>query len=110
MFVDPGIGLFVAERVNRWLRNRRRPRGVPDPYFRGVRMRFNTTYRVVMCLMAAFLLAVAAVLYSVPGLLEDKSRLWVVLVKIGWVGITMVAILAPLQAFREFAVASDDGF
>ncbi len=72
-------------------------------------MRYNPTYRAAMCAMAMFLLAVASVLYFVPGILEGKSRFWVVAVKIGWVGIAAVAILAPLQAFREFAIVSDEG-
>jgi hypothetical protein len=109
MFVDPGIGLLVAERVNRWLRNRRQARGVSDAYFRGVRMTYNRSYRIAMCMTAVFLLGLAGVLYFVPGILEEKSRFWVVVVKVGWVGITAVAILAPLQAFREFAVVTDDG-
>ncbi len=40
---------------------------------------------------------------------KDHPAIFVVLVKIAWIGITLVALVAPLQAFREFVVVSDEG-
>ncbi|HWX23092.1 MAG TPA: hypothetical protein VN578_24585, partial [Candidatus Binatia bacterium] len=60
-------------------------------------------------LMSLFMLAVACLLYFVPGVFEGQSRWLVIAVKVGWFGITAVCVLAPLQAFREFVVVSDEG-
>lgn len=107
--VDPGIAQVIVKRLNQWYRSRSKPRGTMDHYHRGTRMSFNTAYRAGNGVVAVFLLAIAAVLYLVPDLFADKSP-WVVLaIKIGWAGIVAVAVLAPLQALREFVVVNDDG-
>jgi hypothetical protein len=107
--VDPGIAQVIIKHLNRWYRSRSRPQGVTDHYFRGTRMSYNSAYRLVNCLTALFLLSIAALLYVVPDIFAGKPLWEQWLVKLGWVGITVVAVLAPLQAFREFTAVNDDG-
>ena len=59
--------------------------------------------------MSLFLLGPACALFFIPGLFADKSPAFVLFLKIGWIGILVVVFLAPLQAFREFVVVSDEG-
>lgn len=80
-----------------------------DHYHRGTRMSYTSVYRNMMCLFSLLLLSVAGVLYFVPSITADKSPLMVLGLKIAWLGIVAVAILAPLQAFREYTVVTDDG-
>ena len=107
--VDPGAAQALIKQLNRWYRQRAKPHGAIDYYHRGTRMGYTAAYRRVMCLFSLILLSVAGVLYFIPDITADKSP-WLVLgLKIGWAGIIVVAILAPLQAFREFTVVNDEG-
>jgi len=107
--VDPGVAQALVKQLNRWYRQRAKPRGTVDHYHRGTRMNYAAAYRTVMSLFSLIMLSVAGVLYLVPDITADKSP-WVVLgLKIGGAGIVIVAVLAPLQAFREYAVVNDEG-
>lgn len=107
--VDPGIAQAIVRQLNRWYRKRAKPRGTIDHFHRGVRMSYTATYRGVTGFMSGFLLCIAAVLYFVPGVTAGKSALVVVLLKLGWGGIVAAAVGMLLQAFREYAVVTDDG-
>lgn len=72
-------------------------------------MAYNGSYRLVVSLMSAFLLFPAGALYFWPAVFADSSRLFVIVLKIGWAGLLVVVFLAPLQAFREFLVVNDEG-
>jgi hypothetical protein len=107
--VDPGAAQAIVKQLNRWYRRRARPHGTIDHYHRGMRMSYTSVYRNAICLFSLLMLSVAGALYFVPSITADKSPLLVLALKIGWLGIVAVAILAPLQAFREYSVVTDDG-
>jgi len=107
--VDPGIAQVVIKHLNRWYRSRSQPRGVMDYYHRGTRMSFNIAYRTTNSLVAFFLLGIGALLFLMPDLFADKPWWQQWLVKLGWAGITVVAVLILLQLFRESTVINDDG-
>jgi len=107
--VDPGAAQALVKQLNRWYRSRAKPHGTIDHFYRGTRMSYTATYRGVMSLFSIVILSVASVLYFVPDIFADKSP-WVILaMKIGWTGIVVLAVLAPLRAFREFTVVNDEG-
>jgi hypothetical protein len=107
--VDVAISQAVVRRLNRWYRSRSQPHGTVDLNYRGTRLAYNNSYRLVSCLASLFLLGPACALFFIPGLFADKSPEIVLALKIGWAGILVVVFLAPLQAFREFLVVSDEG-
>src|SRR5262245_4632127 len=107
--VDVGLTQLLVKRLNRWYRSRSRPHGVFDYTYRGTRLCYNRTYRTATCFVSLFLLIPAAALFFVPSLFADKSQLFVLVLKIAWAGLLVVVLLAPLQAFREFAVVNDEG-
>jgi len=107
--VDPGAAQALVKQLNRWYRKRAKPHGTVDHFYRGTRMSYTAAYRAVMSLFSIVMLSVASLLYFFPDIFADKSP-WVILaLKIGWVGIVMLSVLAPLRAFREFTVVNDDG-
>jgi len=59
--------------------------------------------------MSIFLLSIGCLLYFGPDFFADKSHTFVLGIKIGWLGIIGVALLAPLQSFRDFVIVSDEG-
>src|SRR5262245_31887554 len=107
--VDPGAAQAIIKLLNRWYRKKAKPHGTIDHFHRGTRMRYTTEYRAVNIGMSIFLLSVAAMLYLVPGVMEGKSSLVVLLVKWGWVGIVAAATYVLMQAVRECAIITDDG-
>ena len=107
--VDPGAVQALIKQLNRWYRKRAKPRGTVDHFHRGMRMTYTATSRAVNSGVAALFLAIAAVLYFVPGILEHQSTLMVLLLKLGWAGIIALAILILMQAYGEYAVVTEDG-
>jgi len=107
--VDPGVAQALVKQLNRWYRKKAKPRGTMDHYHRGTRMSYTAAYRGVICFFSLFMLSISFALYFVPGLFADKPPWVVLLIKIVWAGITLVFILAPLQAFREFVIINDEG-
>jgi hypothetical protein len=107
--VDVALTQAIVKRLNRWYRKRSRPHGTIDHTYRGVRLAYNNSYRLIVCLMSAFLLFPAGALYFWPDLFADKPRPFVIALKIGWAGLLVVVFLAPLQALREFLVVNDEG-
>ena len=107
--VDPGAAQALVKQLNLWYRKHAKPHGTIDHFYRGTRMTYTATYRGVMCCLSLFLLAVASAVFFVPDLFADKSKWFILGVKIGWVGIVVAAILLPLHALREFTVVNDDG-
>lgn len=107
--VDPGAAQALVKQLNRWYRQKAKPHGTIDHFYRGTRMSYTATYRGVMCCLSLFLLAIAATLLFAPDLFADKSRWFILGVKIGWVGIVTAAIFLLLHALREFTVVNDDG-
>jgi len=109
MYADPSAAQAVLKQLNRWYRKKAEPHGTIDHYYRGTRMSYTAAYRTVMFLFSVVMLSVDSVLYFVPDVFADKSP-WVILaLKIGWVGIILLAVLALLRAFRESTVVNDDG-
>src|SRR5690349_18111460 len=100
--VDPGVAQALVKQLNRWYRRRAKPHGIIDHFYRGTRMSYSTASRVIASLFSLFLLAIAGALFFVPDVLTGQSPLMILLLKCGWLGIVIVALLAPLQAFREF--------
>lgn len=107
--VDVALTQAIVRRLNRWYRSRSRPHGTIDHTYRGVRLAYNSSYRLVVCLMSAFLLFPAGALYFWPAVFADKPRPFVIALKIGWAGLLVIVLLAPLQALREFLVVNDEG-
>lgn len=107
--VDPGVSQAIVRALNRWYRKRAKPHGTMDHFYRGTRMSFTTVSRIVPCAFSIMLLSFACVLYFVPNFMADKPPLEVLALKIVWLGIVAVALLAPLQVFREYAIITDDG-
>jgi len=107
--VDPGAAQALVKQLNRWYRQRAKPHGTIDHFYRGTRMSYTAAYRTVTGCFSLFLLSVASLLYFVPDIFADKSP-WVILVlKIGWVGSVVLAALALWRAFRECTIVNDDG-
>src|SRR5262245_59340182 len=102
--IDPGAAQAIVRQLNRWYRKRAKPRGAIDHFHRGIRMSYTASYRGVIGCMSSFLLAIAAALYFVPWVTEDKSPLVALLLKLGWSGIVAVALFMLMQAFRECAI------
>ena len=107
--VDVGLTHVIVKRLNRWYRSRSRPHGTVDHFYRGIRLSYNTPYRIVSCFTSCFLLSIGCLLYFVPEAFSDPSAIKVMVVKIAWIGIVVVAILAPLEAFRDFVIVNDEG-
>jgi hypothetical protein len=107
--VDPGAAQALLKQLNRWYRSRARPRGTIDHFYRGTRMSYTATYRGVVCCLSLFLLAIAGALFFVPDLFADKSKWFILGVRVGGAGMVLAAILLPLHALREFTVVNDDG-
>jgi len=107
--VDVGLSQAIVRWLNGWYRRHSKPRGTADHFYRGTRLSYNGAYRAVVCTMCFFLLAVGALLFLVPDVFSDHPPLVGYAVKAGWIGIMTVAMLGPLQAFREFAVVNDEG-
>lgn len=107
--VDPGAAQAVIRQLNRWYRKRAKPRGGVDHFYRGTRMSYTATYRVVMGCMASFLFLVAALCFFVPSVTEGKSPLMVLFLKLGSVGMMVLALFVLLRAAREYVVVTDDG-
>lgn len=107
--VDPGAVQNLVKQLNRWYRKRAKPRGTMDHYHRGTRMSYTAVCRGVACLFSLLLLSIAGALFFVPDIMADKPALAVLGLKIGWLGIVVVALLAPIQVFRECAVVNDEG-
>ena len=109
MYADPSAAQALIKQLNRWYRKKAKPRGTIDHFYRGTRMSNTSAYRRVTGCFSLFLLSVASALYFFPEIVADKSP-WVILaLKIGWVGVVVLAVLAPWRAFREFTVVNDDG-
>lgn len=106
--VDPRAAQLIIRQLNRWYRRRAQPHGTMDHYHRGTRMSYTAVYRRSAGCFCLILLGVAAVLYFVPGLGKENSSTVVLLFKLGAVGIVALALFTALQAFREFAVITDD--
>jgi hypothetical protein len=102
--VDPGAAQAIVKQLNRWYRSRARPHGTIDHYHRGTRMGYTGAYRVGASIVAGFLIG-TAILFLGLGVTSGKSLLVVSFL----VGIVAVAIYLLLQAFREFAIVTDEG-
>ena len=107
--VDVGLTQLIVKRLNRWQRKRAKPHGTTDLFHRGTRMTYTAASRIVPTIFSIFLLALACILYFGPNFMEDKPPWEILALKIGWLGIVAVALLAPLQVFREYVVITDDG-
>ena len=107
--IDPGAAQAIIKQLNRWYRKRAKPRGAVDYFHRGTWMSYTATYRIVNSCVAGLLLAAAAALYFVPGILDHQSTLMTLLLKLGWGGIVAFAILTLMQSYGEYAVVTDDG-
>jgi len=107
--VDVGLTQVIVRRLNRYYRSRPRARGVVDHYHRGVRMNYAVSYRTGTCLMSLFLLGIGVGTYFLPGVFAGHAPIMVYVLKIAWVGIIVVALLAPLQALRTYVVIDDEG-
>jgi hypothetical protein len=107
--VDVGLAQVIVRQLNRWQRKRANPHGTTDHFHRGTRMSFTAASRIVPTIFSVFLLALACVLYFGPNFMADKPPLEVLALKIGWLAIVAVALLAPLQAFREYVIITNGG-
>lgn len=106
--VDPRAAQLIIRQLHRWYRRRAQPRGTMDHYHRGTRMSYTAVYRRAAACFCLMLVGVAAVLYFVPGPGKENSTTVVLLFKLGAVGLVALALFTALQAFREFAVITDD--
>ncbi len=107
--VDVGLSQIIVKRLNRWHRSRSKPHGETDHFYRGIRMHYNTSYRVVAIFMSLFLLSIAGLLYFLPDALAGRPNIEILLIKIGWIVIVVIAVLAPLQAIRDFVIVNEEG-
>jgi hypothetical protein len=107
--VDVGLTQVIVKRLNKDSRRRAKPHGSIDHYYRGIRLRYNWPYRIRVCFFSLFLLSIGCALYLVPGVFSDESPIVGYIMKIAWLGIIAVAILAPIQACRDFVVVNDEG-
>jgi len=109
MYVDPGAAQALIRQLNRWYRQRAKPRGTVDHFYRGTRMTYTAVYRRVICFFCLILLTVAALLYFVPATRADNSPLLILAWKIVAFAVLGLAVILLLHAFREFTVVTDDG-
>src|ERR1043166_2273228 len=106
--IDPGAAQALIKQLNRWYRKRAKPRGTVDHFHRGMRMTYTATFRAVNSCVAGLLLAIAAVLYFVPGILDNQSTLMLLLLKLSWGGLIGLAILILMQTYGDYVVVTDD--
>jgi len=107
--VDVGLTQVIVKQLNRWQRKHVKPHGAVDHFHRGTRMSYTAISRVVPCIFSVLLLAFACILYFGPDFLTDRPRIEVLILKTGWLGIVAIALLTPLQVFREYVVITEDG-
>ena len=107
--VDPGAAQLIIKQLNRWYRRRSQPRGTIDHFYRGTRMTYNSTNRLVNCFMSLFIFTIACVGLLVPAFTEDKSWWFALFLKIGCSVMLVVSLIPMLQVFCEFVVVNDDG-
>jgi hypothetical protein len=107
--VDPGAAQLIIKQLNRWYRRRSQPRGTIDHFYRGTRMTYNNTKRIVTGFMTLFMVSIAAAAFLfLPGILQDKDGM-ALFGKIFATGMAIIGVFASLQAFCEFVVVTDDG-
>ena len=105
--VDVGLTQAIVKRLNKSYRRRAKPRGMVDHYYRGIRLSYNFSYRLWACFFSLFLLSIGGGLYLVPNVFSDEPVVGFI-VKTAWLGIIALAILAPIQAFRDFVIVNDE--
>ena len=52
--VDVALSQLIVRRLNRWYRRRSKPRGTLDHTYRGMRLVYNNSYRLLVCVNACF--------------------------------------------------------
>jgi hypothetical protein len=107
--VDPGAAQLIIKQLNRWYRRRSQPRGAIDHFYRGTRMTYNQTKRIATCVVSAILISLGCVIYLYPHWSLDRTWWFLLLMKIGGVGIVALGIIQLLQVAFEFVVITDDG-
>jgi hypothetical protein len=106
---DVGLTQVLVKRLNKGYRRRAKPHGLIDHYYRGIRLSYDWSYRAWSCFFSLFLLSIGCALYLVPDVFSDESPIVGYIVKTAWLGILAVAILGPIQAFRDFVIVNDEG-
>jgi hypothetical protein len=107
--IDPGAAQAIVKQLNRWYRKKAKPHGAMDHFYRGTRMNYTAAYRGVTSFMCSIILLIATIPFFAPDIFADKSPYIILLLKMGWCGIVLVAIYLPLHAFRDFTVINDEG-
>jgi hypothetical protein len=98
----------IVKRLYRWFRSRSRPHGAMEHTYRGVRLAYNSSYRLSVCLVSLILFLPGAALFFTPGSFNEPPLIDLAL-KIACAGILLVLVLAPLQAVRDFLIVNDEG-
>jgi hypothetical protein len=107
--VDPGAAQLIVKQLNRWYRRSSQSRGTIDHFYRGTRMSYNGTKRMATCVISAILFSMGCVAYLYPHWSIDRTWWFLLLMKIGGIGIVALGTIQLLQAFCEFVVVTDDG-
>ena len=107
--VDVGLSQLIVQKLNRRYRRRAKPHGSVDHFHRGTCMSLTGAARIFPCCCSIMLLSVAVLLYFGPDFMSDKPHWEVLGIKIAWLGIVAVALLTPLEVFRECLIITDDG-
>jgi hypothetical protein len=106
---DPTAAQHIVTLLNRWYRRRSQPRGATDHFYRGTRMTYNATMRIVTGFMTLFMVAIAAAAFLfLPGILQDKDGM-ALFARIFATSMAAIGIFTSLRAFFEFVVVTDDG-
>lgn len=98
----------VVKKLYRWIRHQSQPHGTTDHFYRGRRMSYNWAYRVVVCFVSLVMFSLAGAGVLVDALLHDKSW-WSLFISASANLMAIMGALVPFQAFREFAVVTDEG-
>jgi hypothetical protein len=106
--VDPGIGQAIVRWLNRWYRKHAKPHGKVDHYYRGIRMTRTTANRVIFLCFWLFLLSIVVAFFFVPDIFSGQPLFMKLLLRAGWLLMTILVLLGPLAAARDFAVITDD--
>jgi len=81
--VDPGAAQAIVRQLNRWYRQKAKPHGAMDHFYRGTRMSYTRTKRIVTCFMSLFMFLIGSAVWLIPEATEGRSAWFVLFLKIG---------------------------
>ncbi|MBW8864926.1 MAG: hypothetical protein JF609_08400 [Verrucomicrobia bacterium] len=107
--VDAGIAQAVTKAFNGWCRRKAKPHGTVDHYYRGIRMTTTTSYRLAGYFISVLLLLLAGFILLYGDPFDRNTPLHDIVLLSSTLLMTILGVLAPMEAFRDFTVITEDG-